>query len=237
MTKQAVKKLIQETNHILTVDDFDLIDELDKLAQGVSGTSKAERRLLNQPFELCGVLFYPLTVAKSLWYQEKVVEWELSPAQQEGLLFWLLSTPNNDTELDPYSDPKTADKAVRRLSRRLHCTADEMNAVYTKCMGGTVDSKDDGDDEPADYGGMVSALIHEYGGSPDQWLYETPIEKVSDLFRVLNERVLAESESTRKSSAKQGKAVAPPPSRKLEALSKFRKKVAKIKEIWSTDGE
>lgn len=230
MTKQAIKKLLTETGHSLTADDLDLIEQLDEIAKGFSGTTTAERRLLNQPFELCGVLFYPLTVAKSLWYAEKVTEWELAPTEQEGLLFWLLSTPNADDALDLYSDPKKADKAVRKLSRRLHCTPSEMNTVYEKCTG--VGESGDGEGK-ADYGGMVASLIREYGGTPDQWLYETPIEKITDLFRSLSERVIAENNVSRASAAKNGKAIAPAPSRKLEMLGKFRKKVTEIEGIWN----
>ena len=234
MTKQAIQKLLKETTHQLTLDDFDLLDELDELANGFYGTSKTERRLLNQPFELCGILFYPLTVAKSLWYAEKVAEWELSEVQQEGLLFWLLSVPNSAEQLDIYSDPKKTDKAVKRLSRRLHCAPDEMSAVYAKCVGVTGSG---GSDDVVDYGGMVASLIREYCGTPDQWLYETPIEKISDLFRAFSERVMAENEANRTSQAKQGKAVAPAPTRKLQALSEFRLKVAEIKKLWSEDGQ
>lgn len=235
MTKQAVQKLLTETNHQLTLDDFDLIDELDTLAKGFSGTSKIERRLLNQPFELCGVLFFPLTVAKSLWYAEKVAEWELSSVEQEGLLFWLLSLPNASESLDLYSDPQLANKAVKKLSRRLHCTSTELNTVYGKCVGNTSSSGDDSD-EDVDYGGMVSSLLREYGGNPDQWLYETPIDTISDLFRACSEKALAENEQQRKTASKGGTAVAPPPTKKLEALSHFRKKVNAIKLAWSQDG-
>ena len=65
MTKEAIKKLVAETSHALHVDDFDLISELDAIAVGLSGVSKSEQRLLNAPFDLCGIKFYPITVAKA----------------------------------------------------------------------------------------------------------------------------------------------------------------------------
>ena len=40
LTKHAIKKLMQETNHVLTVEDFDYIEELDRLAEKASGVSK-----------------------------------------------------------------------------------------------------------------------------------------------------------------------------------------------------
>lgn len=233
MTKQAVAKLIAETSHSLTVDDLDLVEQLDEIAKGLSGVSRTERRILNQPFDLCGILFYPLTVAKSVWYAEKVDEWELSGVQQEGLLFWMLSLPNDSEVLDANSCPKKANKAARRLSKRLHCTPDEITAVYDKCVGakGSKESSDSGG--AADHGGMIASLLREYGGTVDQWLYETPIETISDLFRAQADRAFHEEEGQRRSAAKNGKAIAPPPSKRLESLAKFRKKTNEIKDIWN----
>lgn len=237
MTKKAVEKLLAETSHLLTVDDIDLIQELDEIAAGLSGKSKTERRILRQPFELCGLLFYPLTVAKTMWHAEKVAEWELTPVQSDGLLFWLLTIPNNGDLLDEYSDQRKADKAVRRICRKLNCTQDEMQEVYYKCLGYTP-SGETGGGEPLDYGGTIAALIREYGGTPEGWLYETPVEMISDLFRVMNDRIMAEESAHRAAAAKGGKAIAPTPSPKLAALNNFRMKVTAIRELWSKqDGE
>ena len=104
MTKEAIKTLQKKTNHVLRVENCDLIEELDAIASGFAGVTKSERRLLSTPFELCGIKFYPLTVAKSLWYTEKCEEWEVEGSKQDGLLFWLLSLPNTEAELDTYSD-------------------------------------------------------------------------------------------------------------------------------------
>ena len=76
-----------------------------------------------------------MTIAKSLWFAEKVDEWELEASNQEAFLFWILSLPNNEGAFDEFSLRKDADKAVKRLSRRLHCSADELTDIYNKCLG------------------------------------------------------------------------------------------------------
>ena len=267
MTKEAIKTLQKKTNHALSVEDCDLIEELDAIANGFAGVTKSERRLLSTPFELCGIKFYPLTVAKSLWYTEKCEEWEVEGSKQDGLLFWLLSLPNTEAELDTYSEQKRADKAVKKLGRQLHCTQREMTDVYHKCLGvnSTGDKQTHVDEavamvvvallseeeekaisslkklseklkekakEDTDYGGMVAVLLREYGGTPDEWLYETPIEMISALFKAYSDKVNAENDAGRKASASKGKAVAPPPSKKLAALAKFREKVKQIEQVW-----
>ena len=231
----TVEKLLAETGHVLAVADFDAIEELDAVADDVAGVSKSERRLLNQPHELCGLLFYPLTVAKSLWYAEKCEEWEVSGTAQESLLFWLLSLPNDSDALDAFSLRKDADKAIRRLSRKLHCTDEEMTAVYYKCLGITQSDATDGGAKDTDYGGMIAVLLCEYGGKPNEWLYETPVQMISTLFSAYSDKVNAQNDAGRSASARGGKAVAPPPSKSLAALSKFREKVNEIRELWSVD--
>jgi hypothetical protein len=240
MTKKAVQKILTSTNHALDVADFDDVEALDRLAEKISNVTPDERRLLKQPFELCGIKFYPLTVAKSLWYAEKCEEWDVRGLHQDALLFWLLSLPLTEAALDTYSTRKAADKAVRRLSRRLHCTAEEMTDVFQRCAGSSIQT-DDTDTEKTDdtdYGGLVACLIREYGGKPEQWLYETPVVMIGVMLDQYIRRINAESEAASSSSAKHGKAIAPAPTARLKALKAFREKVVAIEKKWSvTDGE
>ena len=237
LTKQAIQKLQKETARKLAVRDFELFEELDLIADKVAGVSKTERRLLSSPYDLCGIKFYPMTVAKSLWFAEKVDEWDLEGVYQEAFLFWLLTLPLADAALDTYSLRKDADKATKRLSRKLHCTADEMTAIYHKCLGIT-DADSGGDATDTDYGGMVAVLLREYGGTPSAWLYETPIDMISALFKAYSDKVNAESDSSRSASAHGGKAVAPQWSAKMQSLKDFREKVNAIRAQWEQeDGE
>ena len=235
MTTEAIKKLLSETNHVLTVEDFELIEELDACAAEFAGVSSSERRLLNQPFSLCGINFYPLTVAKSLWYTEKVEEWEVTGSQQEALLFWLLSLPNTEEALDTYAEQKAADKACGQLSRRLHCTNEELTDIYHKCLGVSQASGGDNDSKNTDYGGMIAVLLREYGGKPNEWLYETPVQMISTLFTAYANRVNAENNAASGGRGKGAKAKAPAPSAKLAAMSKFRAVVNKIRKLWESD--
>lgn len=238
LTKKTIKKILTDTSHVLDVEDFDLIEELDGLARRVSGVSKRERRLLNSPFELCGINFYPLTVAKSLWFAEKVEEWEVESVYQETLLFWLLTLPLTTEALDQYVDRKTVEKSAKRLSRRLHCSHKDIADVFSKCVGvreGKVTSETEVE---ADYGGTIACLIKEYGGSPDQWLYETPVDKMASLFDQYEKRIIAEENAQNRSASKKGVAVAPRMTNGMMALKRFHQKAQELKEKWSAlDGE
>lgn len=231
LTKDEIGKLIDQTGHALSVDDLDLIAEFNELAGKVSGVTKSESRLLSQPFELCGIAFYPLTVAKSLWYAERCVDWEIEGSQQEALLFWLLTLPNITGELDKYTCRKLADKAIRKLSRRLHCSPQEMSDVYAKCVG---INGSDGEGE-ASYGGLIECLLREYGGEPDRWLYETPLPMIETLMNNYAARINAEQEASARSLSHSGRAVAPMASARLIALRDMRLKRNEIRELWSKD--
>ena len=235
MTKEAIKKLQSQTKHSLTIDDFDLIDKLDLVADEICRVTKRERRLLNQPVSLCGVSFFPLTVAKSLWFAEKCEEWDVCDTNREGLLIWLLTVENCSDALDYYSTKKMADKASRRLSRKLHCSSDELTEVYFKCIGGEGRGSSDEGGKDVDYGGAIACLLREYGGTPDKWLYETPVEMLGVLFKAFEDRVNAEQDSACKVSAKGGKAVAPKPTASLAARGRFRYVSNEIEAIWSVD--
>jgi len=233
ITKRAVEKLLNEGHLVGVVEAFDDIQELDKIAERVVNQTQSERRLLNQPFELCGIAFYPLTVAKSLWYAEKVRDWEIEGLFQDALLFWLLTLPLNDAALDTYSTRKEADRAILKLSRRLHCTQPEMNDVFRKCVGITAQTSatstdGNGEQKPVDYGATIAVLLREYGGTPNQWLYETPIEVMGSLIDKYAAKIADEQSANAKAS---GKTAGHSPA-KLAALRDFRIKLNEIKKKW-----
>lgn len=230
LTKSKIDTMLSETGHVLATDDLDLIEELDVLASRVCGIAKSEARLLFEPFELCGILFYPLSVAKSLWFSERCEEWEIDGAQQEALLFWLLTIPNETGALDEYCARKVANRAIKKLSRRLHCSSDAMTDVYKKCVGIEMNESSEGGSE---YGGLIECLLREYGGRADEWLYETPLPMIETLMNNYSSRVNAETDANRQKSAKSGVAVAPMASERLRALRNFRIKSNEIKDKWS----
>jgi hypothetical protein len=237
LTKKTVEKLQKETGHAIIVADFDDIDRLDELAAGLSKQTPDERRLLKSPFDLCGIKFYPLTIAKSAWYAEKCAEWEVSGIFQDVFLFWLLTLPLTADALDGYSTLKDTDKAVKRLARRLHCTPDEMSQVFKKCVGGNgkqeSNTGEQKEEAATNYGGLIACLVREYGGTVDKWLYETPIETIGALMDQFIHKVNAEHDAGSTSAAKRGKAVAPKATAKLQALRDFRVKANELKQKWS----
>ncbi len=228
LTKKTMKEILNRTSHAITVDDFDLISELDELACEVAQVSKLHRRLLREPFELCGILFYPLTVAKSLWFNEKIIEWEVQPVHHEPFLFWLMSLPNEQGVFDQFCKRKQADRAIRRFSRRLTCSPDEIAETYQKCIG----SSGGGSGRDVDYGGMIAVLLREYGGTPDQWLCEEPIPRISDLLRAYSERVNREN-AANSDVANGAKQVVS--QQTLEALHNLREKRNEIIKLWTED--
>lgn len=226
LTKKTMEKILAQTSHVITVSDFDLIAELDELACEVSHISKAHRRMLREPFELCGILFYPITVAKTLWFNEKIKEWEIPPIYHEAMLFWIMSLPNDSAVFEKYASEKDVDRAVKKLSRRLHCSHDEISEIYCKCLGSSGGS-DGGND--VDYGGMIAVLLREYGGTPDQWLCEEPIARISELLRAHSEYVHAQNAANSGGTAS-AKAVDPS---FIQSLAKLRKKRNEIIELWT----
>lgn len=232
LTKKTLKKIQQESGHQLAVADFDLFEELDRLAEKIAGVSPEERRLLNSPYELCGIKFYPITIAKSLWYAEKTEEWAVDDELASLLLIWLLTLPLTDVALECYTGLRQTKKSVRRLIRRLHCTQPELQTVFDRCV-----SFSDGDGEPAQYSAVIALLMREYGNDLDYWLYMAPSDLIAEMIGRYSDRMNAEEDASRSASAAGGKAVAPQWSAKLQALKDFREKTNAIREKWSEEDD
>ena len=236
LTKNAILNLQRTTGHVLAVKDFEDIEALDGLAEKMNGVSSVERRLLNSPFELCGIKFYPLTVAKSLWFTEKCEEWDIPAEHQDAFMFWVLSFPLTEEPFDKYTTHKKADGVMRKFARRMHMTHDEINSICSRCLG-VVDScdEDGSKDSSTAFGGMVACLIREFGQSPDYWLFEASVEKVMEFYTQIIARVTAEEDSNRQASSGKGKATAPRATPKLKAFKAFRDKAKLIEDKWSSD--
>jgi len=220
------------------VNDFDDIEALDKLANSVTGVSKIERRLLNSPFELGGILFYPLTVAKSLWFTEKVKEWDIDDSLTDALMFWVLTVPIKTDALDQYETYKSVDRAMRKMAKKMHFTHAEINEVCSRCIGDVSgDTETESSSDSANFGGMVACLIREFGQSPDYWLYETPIEKIHVLYAQIIARVSQEENASKVKSVKGGKAKAQNVTHKVRSLGDFQAMARKIEEKWSLEDD
>ena len=237
LTKNAISNLQRTTGHVLSVADFDDIEALDSLAEKMNGVSSVERRLLNSPFELCGIKFYPLTVAKSLWVKEKAELWDIPDENMDGFTFWILTIPLGAEALEKYETKKSADKAMRKLARRMHFTFEEINTICNRCLGVSENAQNDGKKSNTAFGGMIACLIREYGQSPEYWLYEASVEMISEMYDQILIKAMAEEDAHRQSATKNGQAKAPSATPKLRAFKAFRDKAQELSEKWSaTDG-
>lgn len=238
LTKNAILNLQRTTGHVLAVKDFEDIEALDGLAEKMNGVSSVERRLLNSPFELCGIKFYPLTVAKSLWFTEKVEEWGVPDEHKDAFMFWVLSFPLTEEPFDTFTTYKKSDREMRKFAKRLHMTRDEINDICNKCLGMMDTGDEDGSKQSTSaFGGMVACLIREYGQKPDYWLYEASVEKVMEFYTQIMNRVNAENEANRTASTKGGQAKAPSATPKLKAFKAFRDKAQELNDKWSAEND
>ena len=233
LTKRELEKLLQPGSHALNVEDFDDIEELDRLADRVCGVSTHEHRLLSSPFELCGMVFYPLTVAKSIWYVEKIHEWGIPPYIQDAFFFWILTLPNTAESMDKFSTFKDADKNMRRVAKRLHCSQAEIENICRRCCGVYEENKGNKADKntASVYGGLIACLIREYGQSADYWLYEATVDQINSLYDQMVARIVAEESAQNHGGVAKAPSVTP----KLRALKEFNDKLREIKEKWGIE--
>ena len=235
MTEKSIQRILKKTGHQLAVADWADIESLDRLAKKMSGVSETERRLLNSPFELGGLMFYPLTVAKSLWIKEKLELWNVPGELEDAYTFWLLTIPLGEDSLDKFEEKKKANRDMRRKSRKMNFTYEEITSICNRCLGTTKNEETGETERETQFGGMIACLVREYGQSPDYWLYECPVDKVVEMYEQVVKKAIMESEAQRANAGKNGTAQAPRVTPKLIAFRDYRNKEREIELKWSAN--
>ena len=218
MTKEAITKLQSQTNHVLTVADFELIARLDECAARVVGMVDGDERSIFFPVEVGGACLYPLTIAKS----------ELAATQDltEREFVYLLSQPNDKPSLPT---PQKLRREANRLYSGLTCTEKELSdaVVLTYKLSTGEDAPISGENAGSpNWPQWIDLLCSQYGSTPEMWVYEESLELIKQLIDRIAERNSAQAQAT-------SKGVAPPPSARLKLLHEFRTIYNETKALWS----
>ena len=225
MTRQKIAELIAKSNRVLTLDDFDLIAELDKAADVVvNGVQADDSSLFAYPLLVAGETFKAPTIGKEIYWREQVVKFVdddlLSAAQ-----FWILTFSDV-----PELRGNQIQKAVSKWARKCKMTTADVDKVQNYYMPDEAQTAKNKEDNS--YGDLIGLLVREYGENCNHWLNapRAEIEILLADFIKRQEVAAAVERRSRKGAVNQ---VAPSASPKFVAMNKFNLIVLKIESEWS----
>ena len=220
MTKQDVKTLLAETSHVLTVEDFDPIAELDRAAEVVVfGPKDKSESVYAFPLLYGGNAFYAPTIGKQMYWQEHVS----SVVDDEWLTcayLWLLS----QSEV-PQERGKDVLKAIKKWARKCKLTDDDVKRIIATY------EQDEAEAGSASYGEIISLLVREYGQDCNHWL-NAPEHEIAMLLADWTRRQEDKAAAYRRSKAGTKNPLPPLPSPKFKASKHYRELKQKLRDSW-----
>ena len=151
---------------------YEQIIELHDLGQ--SATRITDPAILTMTGRKVGnQIFYPLTLAASIWYSESAGKWFAD--DDEALTLCLLFAMAHSRQVDVFNETDTPRKARRRAykwAKGCGLTAAEAFLAVEPLLNG---SDDDQSNDPADWGAVIRILQQECGESREHWLLEPAI--------------------------------------------------------------
>lgn len=235
LTQHAVVALVAETGHVLTIDDFEHIAHLNRLAEKITEPAdKAEREILAMSVPCGNSVLSPPSLAKLYWYATYAVPWFRADEDLLEMAFgFILATDNTRAALVSFSTPDVAEAAVRKWWSSQECTMDEYVQARNRVWH---EREDDGEDDGDSVFGPTCALLaREFGENPAWWFYDADVNLIRSMLAEYVASVEAEIKAQRqamKSSGPRIKPTAPPATPSMAAQRRFRLFQMKLKERW-----
>ncbi len=219
--KRRIAELIARTGHVLTVEDFDDLAAIDKLASKLTSAADPDNEsLIARPVYIGTHAVYPLTIAHSLLAEEVMA----AAGDDQGVaLLWVTTLPE---VTDKHWDMRGSRKAWRKWARRCRWTQADAEHVMEMRYGHATEGGESGN---PDYGALVAMLCHEYGNTPEYWIYSAPISVVESMVDDFNARQDALSKSASKAG---GKPTAPAATGRFVTMRKLREACDKLGAKW-----
>ena len=223
MTEIDLRKMLAETEHVLTLTDIALVAELDRAADVVvSGPVDKSDSIYAFPLLCGGEAFRAPSLGKQIFWEEQVAD-ELPEKWLTCAFLWLLTCPEV-----PEQRGGEIVKAVKKWGRKCKLSTDDIAKVI-----GTYSNEENQGGEKAKYGEIVSLLVREYGQDCEHWL-NAPEAEINMLLADWTRRQEAKAASYRASKAGSKNPLPPMPSPKIKALKTYRELKEKLRASWLT---
>lgn len=258
--KLDVKKLLDETNHALTVEDVDDIVELNRLGELVTNPAGEHNLLaLSMPIECGGYMFWRPSAGMIRWIRDVGSKWFADdPVQSEMFIACCLTFRNGlDVVSKKMPSMKKARRYVAKWCKDISANYIEIMSVISELMpqsndrdaliGRIYSASDESEREglkalfPAafeervqtsdKYGQMVCMLCKEYNEDPDFWTWTASPQEVDVFCGDYVARLNSKIEA-RNAGREAGKRSAPIPTPKMEYYKQYSAQLKRMREKW-----
>lgn len=228
-TRQKLTVMMAKTGHVLDVEDFDDIAELDRLAKQITDPgSGINSPLTEHAVYVRGVPVYPLTLAHLTYLDEAPDLLTLTESDRIALMLWAVTQAEIT---DAHYDPEPTRKELRKWARSCRWTEKDIAGVMDMRYRRMVEADGDTPKEGTD-SALIGLLCREYGDTPDYWIHRAPVGVIEACVADWSRQQEAQAAAYRRSAGGKGKAVAPPPSPKFVAMRKFRECAERLEAKW-----
>lgn len=206
-------------------DDLADLIELDHLANQVLGAdaSPAYLSCLDPTVTVGNVTLRRPSLGVVEWLSDRLDAW--CPTQDDKLrtMAWALAHGDDPACVWGPTSPDALRKTVRAWCRTVGATVQDLHAVIDRYTRADRELTDEENAQASrrrksDHGWMIETLLGTYGGTVEQWVWQTPVDTIQLLLRELMRR----KEHERRAAG--GDASAPDPDHPhVRALYAFRK--------------
>lgn len=219
--RKDVASLLRETGHVLSLEDVEQIETLNRYSQAVCDELETDNRWVRaQPRWLNGTPFYPLTIGKAQYLDSL----ECPDRLRNAVVLYVLTRSETPSE-----EPAKVAAAAQDFVRTLNLTPAQINAVLREYFPET---EVEGE---TDYGAVIGLLCREYGEGPDYWIHKAGFDEIRALVTDWQNRQAAEYEANKAQAAKFGRrAIAPAWTPKLDAIKRYKGAVNELRASWQT---
>jgi len=218
--KQELERLLSQTNHSLSLADFDDVNRLNDLCNAITDDKEPVNDIIDMPVVVGGYHLKQPTIGVLEWYNDFFLPlFESNPLLADGGLAFALSLSDAPEQLWKLDSKRLVKKEVKRFLRRMKCSHQELQDSIIGLLG--VNESEPSDDDKCNAGALIAMLCKEYGHTVDYWLWEAPIGIINTFVQDYISRAEAEVEAARNATATNK----PPPAKsrqlKFKALRDF----------------
>ena len=216
--KQELKQLMEQTNHSLTIDDFDDVARLNNLCNAITDDSEPINDIIDMPVVVGGYQLKQPTIGILEWYNDFYLPmFETNPLMADAGLAFALSLSDTPSQLWELDSKRAVKREVKRFLRRLSCSHIELQEVLVKLLG-IKDDEPKAEGDKGNAGGLIAMLCKEYGHTVDYWLWDAPIGIINTFVHDYVSRAEAEVEAARNATTTNKPAPAKSRQLKFKAL-------------------
>lgn len=217
--KAKIQELLNDTGHVLCVDDLDDINLLNEATEKIANSQTEDFwPLLDRPVIVGNMTLHCLTIGAHLWMIEFCQRaQDEQPEMWNTVIAYALAHAEDLPALEKITNSATPWLRLRMWAFTVRATTRGLERAFHKLLPGYGEVIEDngsedgqctppngGDSTEKTYGSMIAFLTREVGATPDYWMWHESIETIGGYIEDAAERARRENAAAQKATHKRG---------------------------------